>query len=167
MRTAPPNRASGFTIIELVVVIVIIGILAATALPRFVDLTGDAQNAQVEGISGAFASGVNLAHSSWVAQGAGTTVNSAPMEGGLIVGLNDTGWPENTNANGGNGTINANECIQIWNVLLNNAPTIARNTRQEWRAQAAGSVCTYTYNAAPGRSITYDSANGQVVTTVP
>ena len=60
MNSEITRRAKGFTIIELVVVIVIIGILAATALPRFVDMTGDAQSAAVQAVGGAFASGVNL-----------------------------------------------------------------------------------------------------------
>jgi MSHA pilin protein MshA len=57
------KRQSGFTLIELVMVIVILGILAAVAIPKFVDLKGDAAQAAVNGIAGTLssASAINYA----------------------------------------------------------------------------------------------------------
>ncbi|WP_019028097.1 pilus assembly FimT family protein [Colwellia piezophila] len=52
----------GFTLIELVVVIVILGILAVTAAPKFIDLTSDAKAATLETIGGSMASGLQLIH---------------------------------------------------------------------------------------------------------
>jgi len=57
------NQVKGFTLIELVVVIVILGILAATAAPKFIDLTSDARKSVMEGVKGSVESAVSLVQS--------------------------------------------------------------------------------------------------------
>lgn len=80
----------GFTLIELVVVITILGILAAFAVPRFASLEGQARLAATQSLAGSVRSGASLAHALWLAQGDPAST-SVTMEGQAITMAN--GYP--------------------------------------------------------------------------
>ncbi len=74
------SKQRGFTLIELVVVIALLGILAAFAIPRFAGLEHEARSATVLGVSGSIRSAATLAHSLWLSQ----SINPVTMEGNVI-----------------------------------------------------------------------------------
>tara|TARA_Y100000588_G_scaffold217265_1_gene231160 strand:+ start:266 stop:748 length:483 start_codon:yes stop_codon:yes gene_type:complete len=96
------KQQSGFTMIELIMVIVILGILAAFAIPKFANLGADARRSTIQGVEGSIKSASAIAHSAFLAAGntpatinlegsAVGLVNGYPSAAGIVLAANITG----------------------------------------------------------------------------
>ncbi|GAA0790506.1 MULTISPECIES: prepilin-type N-terminal cleavage/methylation domain-containing protein [Pseudomonadati] len=109
----------GFSLIELVIVIVILGLLAATAIPRFLNVTDDAENASVDGVSGGLATAVGFVRAQWEVDGRrntsvildGTSV-SLDTRFGFPTGVSNTDVTSMTDLT----------CQEVFNSVLQSAP---------------------------------------------
>lgn len=136
----------GFTMIELIVVIAIIGILAAIAVPRFINQISGARIAALNGLSGAIYSATELAQAEYVAEGNSnsSTVTSVTMNGTTVTVILGTGRPAGTAA----------------------GITAALQTLSGFTGTYAAGVATYKFTTdVPGCNLIYTDTTGAVALT--
>lgn len=139
------RKQQGFTLIELIVVIVILGILAATALPRFISVQSDARIASVNGLAGGLRSAVSLVEAKYMIVGS-NTATTVPMSDGTLVTVSaGSGIPAalvqgigNAMQTGATGTIDG--------YTIN----YGANPVTFWPTNGGSATCGLTYNGTTG-----------------
>ena len=130
------SAQSGFTIIELVVVILLLGILTATALPRFMDVTDEAHTAVIAAVAGGLGTGMALFHAQWIGEGQGTTnigygagTSDASTEG-YPIGFTDDDAVLN----------DSNDCVEVFDGVLQAGRPVATVGAQAGVATVQGDI---------------------------
>lgn len=175
-KRAKIKKQAGFTLIELVIVIVILGSLAVVAIPKFLALTEQAKQANIEAMAGGFATGVSLARAQWEVEGRphDASDNNRVDYDGTTVYLT----VQSANV----------ECLQVWNAILQQPPSASESDlavdssidyfvskdnsnlcHYYLKASLARDVNNSTLYADPshsttvGNSFTYDPSNSEII----
>lgn len=163
-------KENGFTLIELIIVIVLLGILAVTAAPKFLNMSKDAQSSVVQAEGAAFGNAIQLVHQKVLIKGGGPIDNLqvyGDQEAGQL-DINDSGYPAQhwTPFESSPKLDNSADCISVWVTVLEEAPSISTSTSADtsiYNASYLGSGrCRFSFNEVPELSISYDSNNGSV-----
>lgn len=165
-------KSKGFTLIELVVVIVILAILATTALPKYINLTDDALQAKVQANAAALSSGVQLANLKWRALGSPSAFSqrdNIQLYGNAASGqidINPQGFPAQSYSGSDViiSTDNDDDCLSLWQALIEDGESKAAvDSSTEFIVNYEGNnSCSYKLVRKTEFGFIYDAITGKV-----
>ncbi|WP_274052703.1 type II secretion system protein [Thalassomonas haliotis] len=129
-------KKNGFTLIELVTVIVILAVLAVVALPRFIDLSDDANKAVTASVMASFHGAAGQLHLKWNVLGEPSSIDV----GGNTIPMSEEGYPDSS-------TADSDGCLEIWENIMDTSINIVvypgTVATAEWSALRFGPACVY------------------------
>lgn len=184
------KKQTGFSLVELVIVIIVVGLLAVAALPRFMDVTDEAKKASIQGVAGGFATAVLSARAQWEANGRPTSgsYNLVNYDGQDFI-LTTAGSDQNVISEGypvaesakNIRQIQSSDCAWLMENLMQNPPKVtsvaasAIKSDYAYFAKADSAQCYFyqlasasagssgdAVSAESGHKFVYKLANGQV-----
>jgi hypothetical protein len=155
------RRIAGFTFIEFLAILLLLGVCVITAVPRVFHQSSAVRNASVAGIAGALEAAIGLAHTHWIANGMPPSV---VIEGNTIM-MTAKGVPECTNCKI-NGIVSAEKCLELWHGLMHEAPLAATQCRGKCEyliKTVAAHQCMFVSEQGKGSGIVYDLQQGKIL----
>lgn len=156
------NNQKGFTLIELVVVIVILGILSAFAAPKFINIQDDAYQAKIKAVRGSFKAGIAMVHAKSLASQVGTTSAESWLN---LDGVAANSWGDDVIVRNGWPYHNtASECRYLFNAIIDDDVVSSTvTTSGDFVATYAADICTFTDNNSGDLwNFSYNITNGSV-----
>jgi MSHA pilin protein MshB len=188
------KNQKGFSLVELVIVIVVVGLLAVAALPKFLDVTDEAKKSSIEGVAGGFATAVLSARAQWEAEARPTTtigvetyntVNYDGVDFWLTRSKNSNNvdtdfrdgypWAVNEDSTSFPQSLTNVICSELMDNLLQNPPkvgdvdVVANDSNYKYSAEANTSDATCTYvqlEGNTGHQFVYEVKTGRVTVTL-
>ena len=157
------NSARGFSTLELLLVVVILFVISAITLPRFVRSADNSHIEKVEETAASFRAAVSEVHALWLSDGGEGSVRNLQNYLNGQIDTNSRGYP--TGIHDRDQITHAADCAHAWLNLVSNPPSVWHNERldPDYVAELSNGECRYRYRRASGISIVYQPLSGQII----